>query len=74
MIHCQTKQWGNSIGIIIPSQIVKELNIRPNEEVVIEIKGKSQTVLRELFGAIKLSRPGKELLKEARKELESKFK
>jgi len=61
------------MGIVLPSEFVKEKGLKPNEEIVMEYKGKSGTVLKELFGAIKFSKPTKQLLKEARKELESKF-
>ena len=71
MIKCRTKQWGNSIGIILPKNVVEENKIKPHEEILIEIKGKSGNVLKELFGAL----PGLNVedLKKARKELESKY-
>ncbi len=72
-VICQTKQWGNSIGVIIPRQMVKELKIKPHEEIVIEIKEKKVSVLKELFGAVRFSKPPHLLVKEARKELESKY-
>ena len=47
-IQVTTKKWGNSIAIIIPSDTVAEMNIKPNEEVVVEIERK-RNVLMELF-------------------------
>ena len=75
MIKCQTRQWGNSIGIILPKRFIKENNIHPHEEILVEIKGKSGNILKELFGSgkDKLKRPTAEILKETRKELENKF-
>ena len=73
MISCKTKQWGNSVGIIIPKDLVRELNIKPNEEICVEINRKNTNVLKELFGSIKFSKPTKQLIKEARKDLESKY-
>lgn len=73
MIKCQTKPWGNSIGIIIPKDVVRELNIKPYEDIFVDIEGKSGNVLREMFGKIKFSKPTKQLLKEIRKDLESKY-
>lgn len=70
-IKVETKQWGNSIGIIIPSNIVDALKIRPKEKVVIEIK--KENPLKELWGfgkGKKITR--KEFLK-FRKETESKW-
>lgn len=73
MIKCRARQWGNSIGIILPKRVVEENNIKPYEEIVIEVKGKAGNVLRELYGSIKFSKPTRQLLKEARKDLESKY-
>ncbi|MBI5393083.1 hypothetical protein HZA96_04385 [Candidatus Woesearchaeota archaeon] len=72
MIRCKTKQWGSSIGIVLPKKIVHQHNLKPHEDIVIEIKGKSANVLKELFGSMKFSKPTQRLLKEAREELESK--
>lgn len=72
MIKCKTKQWGSSIGIILPKRVVRQHNLRPHEDIVIEIKGKSGNILKELFGSIKFSKPTHTLLKEARDDLESK--
>lgn len=71
MIKCKTKQWGNSIGIILPRRVVQENKIKPNEEILIDIKGKKSNVLKELFGSM----PDLKIedLKKARKELESKY-
>lgn len=71
MIKCKTKQWGNSIGIILPKRVVEENHIKPHEEIVIEIKGRAGNVLRELYGSMPDLRI--EGLKKARKELESKY-
>ena len=69
MLNCKIKQIGNSVGIIIPKEIAVEMKLKPESEVVIDIKRKSNT-LKELFGAL----PDLNLsdLKKARKELESK--
>lgn len=71
-IQVKTKKWGNSIGIIIPSETIERLNIKPEEEIVIEIEKKSN-VLRELFGALKFEKTTEQLLKESREEMESKW-
>mgnify|MGYP001583631244 CR=1 FL=1 len=70
-MKCQTKQIGKDLGIILPQKVVKELNLKPDKEIELEIK--KDNVLKKLFGTIKFSKPIKELLKEARKDLESKY-
>ena len=70
MLNLKIKQIGNSIGIIIPKGVANGMNLKPETEVVIEIKKKSN-VLKELFGALpKLKQAD---LKNIRKELESKY-
>ncbi|MFA4886682.1 MAG: AbrB/MazE/SpoVT family DNA-binding domain-containing protein [Candidatus Nanoarchaeia archaeon] len=66
------KKVGSTVSILIPSEAAEKLNLKGNQEVIIEIENK-ESVLRELFGSIKFSKPSKQLLKEAREELKSKF-
>ena len=50
----------------------EHLPIKPGEEMVIEIKRK-QNVLKELFGALPFRKSTEQLIRETRKELESKW-
>ena len=72
MATVKTKQWGNSLGIIIPKKVVNELSLDPGEEITIEVH-KKKNVLNELFGSIHFKKSTKKILKEVRKDLESKF-
>ncbi len=72
MICAKTKQWGNSIGIIIPKNVVKDLDIKPNEEICFEVNKKKGNVLRELFGALPSKKSTEEVLRKARKN-ESRY-
>ena len=71
-IEVRTKRWGSSIGVVIPSETIEKLNIKPDEDIVIEIE-KKNNVLKELFGAVKFKRSTEEILKETRKDMESKW-
>ncbi len=73
MLRAHTRKWGNSLGIVIPKEAVRELELKPHEEIILDIQKKSGTVLKELFGAIKWKKHPRELLHEARKEFESKY-
>ena len=75
MMACKTKQWGNSIGIIIPKAVAREKGIKPEDEVLVDIEKKSteKTVLEELFGALPFKKPTEQLIKESGKGLESKY-
>lgn len=37
-IDCKTRKWGSSIGVIIPRDVVKRENIKPNETLHIIVK------------------------------------
>mgnify|MGYP001613037385 CR=1 FL=1 len=71
MLITKTRKWGNSLGVRIPKNAVKELKLRENQEVIVDIKPKDNP-LKELFGSVKLSKPTGQLLKEIRGK-ESKY-
>ncbi|MEK6793013.1 MAG: AbrB/MazE/SpoVT family DNA-binding domain-containing protein [Nanoarchaeota archaeon] len=71
-IEVKTKKWGNSIGIVIPSETINRLNIKPEERIVIQIEKKTN-VLKEMFGIMKSKKSTKQMVREAREELESKW-
>ncbi len=47
----KVKNWGSSLGIVIPIEVVKEEHLKPGAEVLIDIKKKS--TLSEVFGIAK---------------------
>ena len=67
----KTRKWGSSLGIVIPKKVAKELKIRENQDVIVDIKPKDNP-LKEFFGSVKLSKPTEQLLKEIRGK-ESKY-
>ena len=73
MIQVQLRKWGNSLGLRLPHDAVERYLLKPNEEISIEIKSKTN-VLKELFvSGLKFKKPTSQILKEARIELESKL-
>lgn len=72
VIEVKTKRWGNSIGIIIPSETIERLNIRPEERIIIDIQ-KGTNVLKEMFGTMKTKKTVKQMISESRGELESRW-
>ena len=68
----KTKKWGNSLGIILPADVVKAERLKEGEIVVVKIERK-YNVLKEMFGTVKFKRPTEEILKEVRKEMKSKW-
>ncbi|HLD97236.1 MAG TPA: AbrB/MazE/SpoVT family DNA-binding domain-containing protein [Candidatus Nanoarchaeia archaeon] len=71
MLVCTTKKWGNSVGIRIPKKVAEALDLKEEQEIIVEIR-KKENPLRELFGALKFDEPTEKILKEIRKG-ESKY-
>jgi antitoxin component of MazEF toxin-antitoxin module len=72
MINCKTKKWGNSLGIVIPKEEVQHLELKEDQQIVVEII-KTEHPLKELFGAAKNNKITKEEFLETRKLMESKW-
>lgn len=63
-IKTKLKEWGNSIGLIVPKEIIAENNLKVNDEVIIEIRKKNE--IMKLFGSLKLKRSSQNIKDEAR--------
>jgi bifunctional DNA-binding transcriptional regulator/antitoxin component of YhaV-PrlF toxin-antitoxin module len=72
MINIKTKQWGNSLGVIIPKEVVHELNLSVGDELSVDIV-KKVNVLKELWGALDWGKDKGKILQEVRKDLEGKW-
>ncbi|MEK6792907.1 MAG: AbrB/MazE/SpoVT family DNA-binding domain-containing protein [Nanoarchaeota archaeon] len=70
-IQVRVRRWGNSLGLILPSEIVESEKIKENQEINILILKDSRMVLRETFGILKgkLKGTAQEFKNEARREL-----
>ena len=64
MVEVELKQWGNSIGVILPIEKVKELGLHKGDNVEIDIVAKK---MRDGFGISRGARPFEEE-KEAHEE------
>ncbi len=51
MVYVKIKKWGNSFGITLPVDIIKNKGIVENEIIEIEIKKKNEP-LKRLFGTL----------------------
>lgn len=60
------KRWGNSIGITIPSEIIEQENIEPQNKIqVLILKDvNKQKLLKNIFGTLKLKKDTQEIMKE----------
>ena len=50
-IQTRLRRWGNSFGIVVPSEIMQEKNFQEGEEVVVDIQKKNK--IKEIFGSLK---------------------
>ena len=67
-IKVKTKKWGNSIGIVIPKEAVKQEKIKPNQEITLMISTKSITKGKDIWGTLKFKESTEELMREIDKE------
>ena len=71
------KAWGNSVGVVLPKEALKEEGLAVNDEVEVILRKKSNA-LRDAFGRLKefKAKSGKsteDILKEVDEELKSRF-
>ncbi len=68
-ITTRLKRWGNSLGIVIPSETIKQKSLQEDEEVIITIERKKK--IREIFGSLRSWKINAQKVKnESRKEWE----
>lgn len=59
------RKWGNSLGFIIPKEIVEQENIKPNTKIKFEIRKVND--ISHTFGILKRKMSGQEFKDRARK-------
>ena len=52
LIQVKAKRWGNSLGLLIPSEIARKEHIRENQKLDVLILPKTKT-LEKTFGMLK---------------------
>lgn len=72
-IKAKTKKWGNSIGVLIPNEVVKEEKIKPNQEITLMISTKPITKGKDIFGIMKFNKPTEQLMRDVDKEFDFGF-
>ena len=72
-IKAKTKKWGNSIGVLIPKEVVKEEKIRPNQEITLMISTKPITKGRDIWGTMTFKKSTEQLMREVDKEFDFGF-
>ena len=58
------KKWGNSIGITIPSDVIKQEHIKPQKKVIVLVIGDTRKKLEHVFGSLKLKKKTQQVMNE----------
>ena len=58
------KKWGNSVGITIPSDVIKDENIGLNRKIEVLVIGNRRKKLKRIFGTLKLKKPTQRVMEE----------
>ncbi|MBI2672383.1 AbrB/MazE/SpoVT family DNA-binding domain-containing protein [Candidatus Woesearchaeota archaeon] len=71
IIETKAKRWGNSIGIVIPSEIAEKEHIKENKIVRLFIIKDNRNVAKETFGLLKgkIKKSAQQIKDELREEL-----
>ncbi len=59
------RKWGNSMGIVLPKELIEEKGIKEDDEIIIEVAKKAD--LSRLFGSLKRKMSGQEFKDMVRK-------
>ena len=51
LMESKLKKWGNSKGIVVPTDILIGENLKEGDEIIVEIKKKNK--IKEIFGSKK---------------------
>ncbi len=70
-IEIQVKKWGNSLGIVLPKEILDKEGIKEGTQIEIMIQSKQKTKVKDVFGILKgkLTKPTSQIMKEVDKDL-----
>ena len=66
-ITSQVRQWGRSVGVVIPKQAAEKAQIKAGDKIKLLIMGK-QNPIKETFGSVKLKRATQKILGEVDRE------
>lgn len=65
MVAARLKRWGNSLGIVVPRDVVRRKGLREGDVVEFQVDRKTKSY-RDYFGTFKPKKSTRRLLREAR--------
>lgn len=72
-VVAKAKKWGNSIGVILPKDVIEKVGIRDGSEVELLVGKKEKNILRQLFGSMKCKAKTKQSVAELMKEIDKEL-
>ncbi|HLC62098.1 MAG TPA: AbrB/MazE/SpoVT family DNA-binding domain-containing protein [Candidatus Nanoarchaeia archaeon] len=58
------KKWGNSLGVTIPSEVIKSENLKTNEEAIFLVMKDNRNNIKKMFGTLKIKKPTQQIMDE----------
>ena len=58
------KKWGNSLGITIPSEVIKSENLKQNKEAIFMVLEDNREKIKKMFGTLKIKKPTQQIMDE----------
>ena len=55
-VVANVRKWGNSIGIVLPKELVRDQHLKENDRVIVEVAKEAD--LTKLFGSLKSKMSG----------------
>ncbi|HLC85391.1 MAG TPA: hypothetical protein VJH22_06380 [Candidatus Nanoarchaeia archaeon] len=68
VFQAKPREWGNSIGVTIPSEIVEQEHIRTDKPITLLLVPDHMDLVRKTFGTLKFKKPTQQIMDELDEE------
>lgn len=72
-IESQVKKWGNSLGVVIPKEIARRIELKPEARIRLIIESPCATRVRDIFGKLRFKESTGKILRKADRALDIGF-
>ncbi|MBI2542243.1 hypothetical protein HYV80_06040 [Candidatus Woesearchaeota archaeon] len=67
------RNWGNSLGIVVPKEEATKQKLHPDQEVNVIITPSKTLKVKDIYGKLKFKQSTDQIMKEIDEDLDSKF-
>ena len=67
------RNWGNSLGVVVPKEEAAKQKLRPDQEVNVMITPAETLKVKDIYGKLKFKKSTEQIMKEINDDLDSKF-